>query len=294
MNRCDVIIVNFNTGGYLAATVESVLRSQSVAHIYIVDNASTDKSLGLLPEGHNDQLTIIRNTANLGFAAGCNIGLKRAASENMLLLNPDCSVTEGAVERLISALRSADRVGMVGPLLLNPDGSEQAGGRRKLPKPSIAIARAAGAAGLRRLLGSRFPDFLLHQEPLPEGPIEVEAISGACMMVRRETIVDIGLLDEGYFLHCEDLDWCMRVCAREWKILFVPDAKVVHHKGISSRTRPLTVEYYKHIGMVRFYRKLLGQTYPRWLLALLALGIWTRFGGVAALHLLSQWTERAP
>jgi GT2 family glycosyltransferase len=294
VNSCDVIIVNFNAGTFLTAALESVLRSPSVAHIYIVDNASTDESLDLLPEGHNDRLTIIRNTANLGFAAACNLGLKRATSENMLLLNPDCSVLEGAVERLISALRSADRVGMVGPLLLNADGSEQAGGRRKLPRPSIAIARAAGAVGLRRLLGSRFPDFLLHHEPLPEGPAEVEAISGACMMVRRETITDIGLLDEGYFLHCEDLDWCMRVWARDWKVLFVPDAKVTHYKGISSRTRPLAVEYYKHIGMVRFYRKLLGQTYPRWLLALLALGIWTRFGGIAALHLLSEWTERLP
>ena len=114
------------------------------------------------------------------------------------------------------------------------------------------------------------------------------------MMVRREMMTDIGLLDEGYFLHCEDLDWCMRVWARNWKVVFVPEAKVIHHKGVSSRTRPLAVEYYKHIGMVRFYRKLLGQTYPRWLLALLALGVWTRFGGIAALHLLSQWTERAP
>jgi GT2 family glycosyltransferase len=152
VNSCDVIVVNFNAGGFLAAAVESVLRSQSAAHIYIVDNASTDESLDLLPEGHNDRLTIIRNTANLGFAAACNLGLKRATSENMLLLNPDCSVLEGAVERLISALRSADRVGMVGPLLLNADGSEQPGGRRKLPRPSIAIARAAGAVGLRRLL----------------------------------------------------------------------------------------------------------------------------------------------
>jgi|SRR5271169_5214424 len=292
VNRCDVVIVNFNAGRFLTDAVESVLRSRSVAHIYVVDNASTDASLDLLPQGHDDRLTIIRNTANLGFAAACNLGLTRAASDNMLLLNPDCSVMEGAIDRLITALQSADRVGMVGPLLLNPDGSEQAGGRRKLPMPSLVLARATGAARLRRLLPFGVPDFLLHRDPLPEGPVEVEAISGACMMVRRETIADIGLLDEGYFLHAEDLDWCVRAWRRHWKILFVPDAKVIHHKGVSSRTQPLTVEYYKHSAMLRFYRKLLGETYPRWLLALVAAGVWTRFGGIAALHLLSRAAER--
>ena len=144
MNRCDVVIVNFNAGEYLTAAVESVLRSRSVAHVYIVDNASTDGSLDFLPQGHDDRLTIINNTANLGFAAACNLGLMRTASENVLLVNPDCCVMEGAIDRLITALRSANHVGMVGPLLLNPDPSEQAGGRRKLPMPSLVLARVIG------------------------------------------------------------------------------------------------------------------------------------------------------
>jgi hypothetical protein len=199
---------------------------------------------------------------------------------------------DGAVESLIAALRSDHHVGMVGPLLLNPDGSEQAGGRRKLPLPSLVLFRATRVARLQWLLGLKFPNFLLHHEQLPNGSVEVEAISGACMMARREMITDIGPLDEGYFLHCEDLDWCMRAQRRGWKIMFVPDAKVVHHKGISSRTRRLVVEYHKHSGMVRFYRKLLSEKYPRWLLALVAAGVWTRFGGIAALQLLSQGAER--
>jgi GT2 family glycosyltransferase len=161
-----------------------------------------------------------------------------------------------------------------------------------LPTPSLVLARLFGAARLHRLLPFRPPDFLLHKDPLPEGPAEVEAISGACMMVRGEMITDIGPLDEGYFLHGEDLDWCMRAWRRGWKVLFVPDAQVVHHKGVSSQTRPLTVEYYKHVGMVRFYRKLLGEARPRWFLALLAAGVWTRFGGIAALQLLSRGIER--
>jgi GT2 family glycosyltransferase len=292
VNRCDVVIVNFNTGAFLAAAVGSVLRSASVAHVYIVDNASTDGSLDLLPRGCDGRLSVIHNTANIGFAAACNLGLLRAASENILLLNPDCCVMEDAVDRLLTALRSADRVGMAGPFLLNTDGSEQAGGRRKLPKPSLVLAWATGAARLGRLLRFQFSDFLLHRDPLPDHPVEVEAISGACMMVSREAITDIGPLDEGYFLHFEDLDWCMRAGGRGWKIVFVPEAKVIHHKGVSSQAHRLTVEYYKHVGMVRFYRKLLGQARPRWFLALLAAGVWTRFGGIAALHLLSRGIER--
>jgi GT2 family glycosyltransferase len=286
VDRCDVVIVNFNAGGFLKDAVESVLRSQSVSHIYVIDNLSTDGSLDLLPHGHSDRLTTIRNTANLGFATACNIGLARAMCENLLVLNPDCQVMEGAIDRLLTVLRSTDRVGMVGPFLLNVDGSEQAGGRRKLPTPRLVLGQATKK--LLWLLPFQVSSFLLHHEPLPDQPIEVEAISGACMMVRREMIADIGPLDEEYFLHCEDLDWCMRARRQGWKVLFVPDAKAVHQKGVSSRSRPLSVEYHKHKGMVRFYNKLLSEGSPRWLLALVTAGVWTRYAAIATVHLLSR------
>jgi GT2 family glycosyltransferase len=293
VHRCDVVIVNYNAGGFLRDAVESVVRSPAVAHVYVADNASTDESLDLLPRDQGKRLTVIRNDANLGFAAACNIGLKQATASNILILNPDCQVSDGAIERLITILRSADRVGMVGPHLLNPDGSEQAGGRRRLPTPSLVLFRAAAVSGLGRFLSAQLPDFLLHHDPLPSSPIEVEAISGACMMARREMIADVGPLDEQYFLHAEDLDWCMRAHRAGWKILFVPDAKVVHEKGVSSEGQPLTMEYYKHKGMVRFYSKLLGETRSRWLQALVAAGVWTRFGGIVTRHLLSRGVARA-
>lgn len=285
MDRCEVVIVNFNAGGFLKDAVGSVLRCGAVAHVYVVDNLSTDESLSLLPYPQSDRLTIIRNSANLGFATGSNIGFARAVSENLLLLNPDCQVMEGAIDRLLTVLRSTDRVGMVGPFLVNIDGSEQAGGRRKLPTPGRVLGQTTKR--LQWLLPFRFSSFLLHHEPLPDQPIEVEAISGACMMVRREMITDIGPLDEEYFLHCEDLDWCMRARRQGWKVLFVSDAKVVHQKGVSSRSRPLRVEYHKHKGMVRFYNKLLGER-PRWLMALVTAGVWTRYGAIATVHLLSR------
>jgi GT2 family glycosyltransferase len=116
---------------------------------------------------------------------------------------------------------------------MNEDGTEQAGGRRKIPTPELAFVRATG---LSRLFPRRFNDFTLHLEPLPETPAEVEAISGACMLARRAAIADVGPIDEGYFLRCEDLDWCMRFLQCEWKILFVPDVTAIHRKGGACRS----------------------------------------------------------
>jgi hypothetical protein len=162
------------------------------------------------------------------------------------------------------------------------DGIEQGGGRRAVPTPWRSFVRAFGLARLSRRWPKLFNDFHLHRQPLPPGPIPVEAISGACMLLKREAIDDFGLMDEGYFLHCEDLDLCMRARAHGWQILFVPDAPIVHHKGGCSRERPVFVEWHKHRGMVRFYRKHFRHEYSILLMELVTLGVWLRFAAVAA------------
>ncbi len=108
------------------------------------------------------------------------------------------------------------------------------------------------------------------------------AISGACMLVKREAVEDVGWWDEEYFLHCEDLDWCMRFRQKGWKILFVPDARIVHAKGACSQEQRLFVEWHKHKGMMRFYRKFFSHQYPSVLMGLVTVGVWLRFGLVAA------------
>ena len=102
------------------------------------------------------------------------------------------------------------------------------------------------------------------------------------MLVKREAIHDFGLMDQGYFLHCEDLDLCMRARAHGWQILFVPDASIVHHKGGCSKERPIFVEWHKHGGMVRFYRKHFRHQYPAGLMELVVVGVWLRFAVIAA------------
>ena len=221
---CDVVIVSFNSGRFLLDAVRSAGQSAGVARVFVIDNASSDGSLELLP-GASENLVLIRNPENLGFAAGCNIGIARASSEYVLLLNPDCRLEDRAIEQLIDAFQMSERVGMTGPLLLNPDGSEQAGARRAAPTTFLSSIAAFRLEPIRRRF-SRASGFLLRDQALPKSPTPVDAISGACMMVRRSAITDVGPLDEAYFLHCEDLDWCIRFRQRGWTILFVPGAKV--------------------------------------------------------------------
>jgi GT2 family glycosyltransferase len=247
-----------------------------------VDNASTDGSLDALRELPCVQ--IIKNPANLGFAAACNRGARVASAQVLLFLNPDCFFEPAALVRLLEAMRADERVGMVGGLLVNSDGTEQAGGRRSIPTPWRSFVRAFGLVRFSDRWPRLFFDFHLHKQPLPGYATEVEAISGACMMVKREAMQAVGELDEGYFFHCEDLDWCMRFRQKGWKILFVPSAKITHALGGCSRNRPIFVEWYKHKGMMRFYRKFFRRQYPGVLMWLVAFGIWLRFGMVAAHH----------
>ena len=291
-----VVIVNHNVGHLLIECLESALAQAS--EVVLVDNAShPDRFEPLIArfESH-PHLHVIRSTENRGFAAGCNLGAELSTQPLVMFLNPDCVIGPGALTRLCAAIQSHPQAAMAGGLLTYADGIEQGGGRRAIPTPWRSFVRTFGLSRLARQWPNLFDDFHLHLQPLPPEPITVEAISGACMLVKRAAIDDIGLMDEGYFLHCEDLDLCMRARAHGWQILFVPDAPIVHHKGGCSRERPVFVEWHKHRGMVRFYRKHFRHEYPIGLMELVTLGVWLRFAAVASRKqaaLLWQ-RERAP
>ena len=284
MADCDAIIVNYNSGSLLSNCVASVLAARGRA--IVVDNASSDDSIDMLTMkfGGMAGLMVIRNIRNLGFAAACNIGAGVATAGHLLFLNPDSVLDRQSLAKMQFVLDSASDIGMVGAFLSDPDGSEQPGGRRVFPTPRRAFIRAFGLSRLGEWFPSLFSDFLLHKEPLPAEPAAVEAISGACMLVKREAMEDVGPWDEGYFLHCEDLDWCMRFRRKDWDILFVPDARIIHHQGACSRSRPLFVEWHKHKGMMRFYRKFFRDRYPKPLWALVAFGVWLRFLMIACYY----------
>jgi GT2 family glycosyltransferase len=282
----SVITVNFDTGGLLAAAARSVLASTVPVEFLVVDNASTDGSLDGMRAavGSNPRVRVFENGANLGFARANNQALAEARGEWLLLLNPDCFIQPDTIARMQEALGRYPDAGLAGCLILNPDGTEQAGCRRETPTPGKAFMRASGLGRRLRRFGlaeSAARDFVRTGDPLPPQPIEVDAISGAFMFARRDALEKVGPLDEGYFLHCEDLDWCERFRRGGWKVLFVPDTTVVHDKGGSSHRRPVRVLWHLHRGMVRFYRKFFQDEYP-WPLFWLVLGaVWLRFGLLA-------------
>lgn len=284
----SVIMVNFNGGWLLTEAVRAVLETIIPLEVIIVDNGSQDNSFAYLKRvvGEDVRVHLIENGLNLGFARANNIALRRARGDYVLLLNPDCIVRPNTLPCLLESMANHPQVGMAGCLIRNPDGTEQAGCRRAVPTPWRTFVRVLH---LNRIFPHhpRFRSFLLLHQSLPQQAIEVEAISGAFMLIRREVLKHVGWLDENYFLHCEDLDWCMRFRQAGWKILFVPDVDAIHYKGVCSRDKPLQVLWYKHKGMARFYQKFFRHQYPRSLMVLVLSSVWGRFS-LLALYAVSQ------
>jgi GT2 family glycosyltransferase len=273
----SVIIVNFNAGAYLAAAVKSVLDQEVPVEIIVVDNMSTDSSLQMLQESVSDsRLSIVPQKRNFGFAHACNVGLAKAQGTTFLLLNPDCRIAPGALLRLLEVLHSDDTIGMVGPLLVNPDGTEQRGGRREIPNPWQIFCMTLQ---FHRMMPNhpRFRSINMHSLPLPEKPQHVQAISGACMLVKRSVVRYVGTLDTDYFMHFEDLDWCLRFTQANYGIVFVPDAVVEHTQGVCSQGRIRRVAYHKHRSMLIFLNKHFTQFYPTLFMALVSCAVTFRF-----------------
>lgn len=278
----SVVVVTFNSEDDIALCLKSVLASEVPVEIVVVDNASTDRSVARAQDllAGRPRCQVIENGENLGFAKASNIGIVRARGDFVLLLNPDTVTGRDTLGSMLRVMKSDPEIGVAGCLIQEENGAEQAGCRRYLPTPWRSLVRVLH---LHKLPSAhhRLHGFLMNEEPLPEKPVEVEAISGAFMMTRRAAIDEVGLLDEDYFMHCEDLDWCVRFRQCAWKVMFVPSVSIVHKKGGSSKDRPILVEYHKHRGMVRFYGKFFRYRYPGVLMWLVYLAVWGRFGAKA-------------
>jgi GT2 family glycosyltransferase len=284
----SVIIVNFNGGELLTECVQSVLVSTMPVIVHVVDNASTDNSLPTLQQafGNDKRVQIIKNQNNLGFARAANLAIPYTQGNFLLFLNPDCLIRPETLAQFVTIMLQYPQVGMAGGLVQNPDGSEQAGCRRSVPTPWRALVRVLH---LDKLFPHhpRYQSFVLTRQPLPDEPIEIEGISGACMFVRRQALEEVGPMDEAYFLHCEDLDWFLRFRAHQWKILFIPQIKIMHFKGFCSRGQPIRVSWYKHRSMIRFYHKFYRHRYPCWLWWGVIIAVWTRFALLTIVTLIN-------
>lgn len=254
-----VVIVNHNAGRALIGSATSA--AEQAAAVVVVDNASSDGSLAALGEGYS----LIISHRNLGFARACNLGWRQTDAAMLLFLNPDAELAPAAIARMAGVLAESPDVGAVGPRVTAPSGEVEWGAARRIPSPGDAI---------RRLLMGRRPDPVWLSE---DSPFEVDAVSGACMLVRRSALEAVGGWDEGYFLHYEDLDLCVRLKAAGYRVCVEPRAHCVHAKGTCSRSRPLFVAFQKHRGMARFVRRhwVRGWRWLAW--PLLWTGIWAHF-----------------
>jgi len=256
----SIIIVNWNTKDLLIqclTSVSQIIPTREI-EVIVVDNASHDGSGRALKESF-PFVYLIENDRNLGFAKAVNQGLRKVSGRYVLLLNPDTEVKGGAIERLISFMDGHPDAGVAGAQLLNSDASRQ---NSIANFPSLAT-ELLNKRLLRWFSPKRFPG----KEIRYTNPIEVDSVIGACMMVRREAIDQVGFLDEDYFLFLEETDWCYRMKRAGWKVLHVPQAEVLHFQGKSAEQdkRRAKVEYYR--SRYQFFEKNRGKGQRGMLLA---------------------------
>ena len=230
-----IVIVNYRTPGLTLdclASLEPQIEPGTV--VIVVDNASGDDSAdridqGIALRGWSGWARLIRAPENGGFAYGNNIGIRAVRAELYLLLNSDTVVRPGAISGLLEAARLRPDAGIIGPGLLDADGDFDQSYFRQ-PAPPSELIRSANTGVVGRLL-SRFDPIL----PTTDRPTEVDWLGFACVLVRAQVFDQVGLLDEGYFMYFEDIDYCRRVRGAGWKVLYWPEPKVVHLQGASSR-----------------------------------------------------------
>ena len=253
-NSVSAIVVSFHTGPFLTRCLDGLLAQPEISQVILVDNGNPPEVLSDLQEraAAQPKLRLLTGHGNVGFAAGCNRGVEAATATHLLLFNPDAVMPEGGVATLLDEMTrvSGDRVALIGGRLIGPDGGEQAGSRRDDLSPATAISEMLRLHKLPR--GPK--RFNWHEETRPAETIRVPTISGACMLLRRADYARIGGMDEGYFLHVEDVDFCRRFRAAGGEILFCPDVEIIHEGG-SSRSSLATVERLKAQSMTRYFRQ---------------------------------------
>lgn len=241
----SIIIVNWNSGRLLARCCESIAQAPPTAdyEVIVIDNASRDDSLGSLRSIDmrlGSRLRIVENVENLGFSRANNQAIALSQAPLLLLLNPDTEVTPGAIDRMIATLRSDSRIGACGPRLLGADRVTQTSVWRS---PPAAWEILLTGSGLYRLLPRRLRGELLlglHWEH--DRRRNVPMLSGAALLARRVMIDQVGGLDESYHMYGEDNEWCHRMARGGWRLVFEPEAAIVHHGGQSSLQRWSSLE----------------------------------------------------
>jgi GT2 family glycosyltransferase len=270
----------------LAQCLESLRANQDVGHeVIVVDNASHDDTLEMLrgfPEAR-----VIANQDNRGFAAANNQALTVATGDYLLLLNPDTVVPPGALRELLNFAASQPEAGVIGPRLLNPDGSLQASCRRFPTVRAALIRHTVLERLLRHAAATR--DYLMsdwdHQTPR-----DVDWVSGACLLVRRAAWEQVGPLDEGFYWGSEDVDYCFRMHRAGWRVMYTPQPAITHAVGRSTTQVIVPTIIRTHRSMQRLYAKHLARSWAG--RVAVTVGVWLRAGMLIATFHLANWRDK--
>ena len=258
----SAVIPTWNSKELVVQCLESIyeIKKEVSLEVILVVNGSRDGTQ-VTVKNRFPQVTLIDNRSNVGFTRATNMGIQRAKGRYILLLNDDTIVVPGALERMVRYLDEHPGVGAVGPQLINTDGSKQ----HCIHNFPSLLTEIFPIALLQKLFPRFYPNKRIHYDD----PVDVPAVLGACMMVRRDAIETVGMLDEGYFAYLEETDWQRRFRDAGFRVVHLPSVNIYHLQGASSKKRmpgPSRVEYYR--SLYRFYGKQYGTTICRMILVL--------------------------
>jgi GT2 family glycosyltransferase len=249
----SVITVSWNTRDLLRTCLQSLLRELDGidAEVFLVDNDSADQSAEMV-EKEFPQIRLIVNDTNRGFAAANNQALALATGDFILLLNPDTVVHPGAIKTLLGFMQTHAKAGIVAPQLLESSGAVQ----RSCRQFPTFLGMLYELLGLSKL----FPDQAKFRQYKMldwnhDDERQVDQPEGACLLLRRRVIEEVGVLDEGFFMLFEEVDWCYRIKEKGWQIWFTPSAQVTHHYGQSIKQVKAKMILSSHRGLYRFWHK---------------------------------------
>ena len=251
--KLTVVIVSYNVRDYIAQCLHSLSRALQglEAEVYVVDNHSHDDTVAYLREQF-PEVTVIASNHNLGFARANNIAIRQTQGNYVLLLNPDTIVAETTISEAVAFMDDHPEAGGLGVRMLRDDGFDAKESRRGLPTPSVAFYKMSGLCS-RFPKSRRFGHYYMGYLPWDE-PAQIEVISGAFCLLRREALDKIGLLDEDFFMYGEDIDLSYRLLKGGYQNWYLP-AKILHYKGESTQKSSFRYVHVFYDAMLIFFRK---------------------------------------
>lgn len=287
--KLSIIIVNYNTYALTKQTIDSVQEKNLdfEYEIMLVDNASADGSIEMLMEDFEGEsesgiVKVFRNDENLGFAKANNRSIRESVGEYVLLLNSDTYIVEDGLTKCITFMDEQLKVsrklgesciGALGCKVVLPDGTLDHACKRGFPTPQASLYYLLGLDKKNPVKYGQYDALHVGEDEVAE----IDCLMGAFMLMPRQVLDEVGLLDEAFFMYGEDIDLCYRIKTGGYKVMYYPEAQITHYKGGSSKKRRNKIIYDFHEAMWRFYKKHYVKEYNSVINAIVYMGIKTKY-----------------